>query len=447
MPYTIITFGSAKTQLADRLDKAKVFWKDAELGLLIVEAMRTWNVMTGYWRKRIVLPTVSTQPFYDLPSQATLAATHSFTLKDRDLINDMQYSLIENVNNWGVSTAWAGTDMFDMAQFTRAIERRRNQFLLEAGTALTLETIAVAPPPIGRIPLPEAYIDVRRAAWRDSFGVFSVLFRDDEWAMNAFKSGWAQTPARPRVMSIAAAPQITLQVAPVPLDAGMLQVIVVKTGATLDPVAGIVLGVQDDFAWIIRYGAMADLLSQEGEARDVQRAEYCESRYQQGVNLARTSTGLMEVQVNDVPVRTDALYDWDTFQSEWQNSVGQPRVAALPGFSMLALNPVPNAVFGISADAVIKAPVPVLDADPIDIGREDLEAILNLAEHAGSFKQGGSEFSQGMALYKAAEESAKVYNSRIEEFSLFSEQMKDRARQEADKRPSRLPRPTEVVNQ
>jgi hypothetical protein len=32
---------------------------------------------------------------------------------------------------------------------------------------------------------------------------------------------------------------------------------------------------------------MADMLSKEGEAQDPQRAEYCESRFSEGVELAK----------------------------------------------------------------------------------------------------------------------------------------------------------------
>lgn len=444
MPYTATTFGDLKSQLADRLDEARVFWIEAELGLLIKEAMRTWNVMTGYWRKRVQFQTVASQAFYSLPAIASLASTHSFTLTDRDLIVDMEYSLIEPITTlW--AAPWAGTDMFTMAQFANALQRRRNQFLLDAGVYLTHDTIAVAPPPIGRVPLPETYIDVRRAAWKDSDDVYSPIFRDDAWAADSFEPTWTQQPARPRSMGIATVPQITLQLMPVPLASGELDVVVVETGTDLDPTSGVVMGIQDDFAWVVRYGAMADLLSQEGEGRDPLRAEYCEKRYQQGVSLARVSAGLMQVQVNAVPVRADSLSDWDTFEPEWQNSSDKPKRAALPGWSMLVLNPVPDAIYGISADAIVKAPVPSVDADLIEAGKEDLEAILNLAEHAGSFKQGGAEFSQSMALYQVAEQSARVYNSRIEEFSIFSKPLQERARQEQTKVPTHRPTPAELV--
>lgn len=445
MPYTATTFLSLKTQLADRLDDQQIFWTSAELGLLIKEAMRVWNVMTGYWRQRVQFQSVANQAFYSLPAVATLAATHSFTLTDRDLITDMEYSLIEPITtNWALP--WAGTDMFTLEQFTRALQRRRNQFLKDAGTYMIHNTIAVAPPPVGRVPLPESYIDLRRAAWKTSLNVYSPVFRDDAWGADSFTHGWPQTPGKPRSMGIRTVPQITLQLMPPPLDAGMLDVVVVESGTDLDPATGVLMGIQDDFAWIVRYGAMADLLSQEGEGRDAQRAQYCEQRYQQGVNLARISAGLMQVQVNDVPVRVGALSDWDIYEPEWQNTADQPKRAALPGFSMLVLNPVPDAIYGISADAVVKAPVPTADGDPIDMGKEDLEAILNLAEHAGSFKQGGEEFAQSMALYEMAQQSAMVYNSRLEEFSIFGGPLEDRAREEQDKLPTHRPTPAEIVN-
>jgi hypothetical protein len=49
MTYSYITFAQAKTQLANRLDASKSFWSEAELGLLLKEALRTWGIASLYW--------------------------------------------------------------------------------------------------------------------------------------------------------------------------------------------------------------------------------------------------------------------------------------------------------------------------------------------------------------------------------------------------------------
>jgi len=50
-------------------------------------------------------------------------------------------------------------------------------------------------------------------------------------------------------------------------------------------------------------------------------------------------------------------------------------------------------------DTVRTAPLPVLPADFVQIGREELPYIFDYARHILSFKLGGSEFVSTMPLY------------------------------------------------
>lgn len=445
MPYTNITFGELKTQLAERTDAT--FWTDAERGVLLKEALRTWNVMTGYWRARVAFHSVASTPFYELDTLPEFQGIFDYTLTDRDLIVDLQYKLIEPPQDWVGGSTWNGTDMFTMDDLVQAIQRRRNQFLLDTGCALHYEQIPVGAPPIGRFVLPTNYIDVRRFAWKDAAtGLYSNLSREDEYAFTVFLAAWANDPSLPLAYSIAAVPPITVQVAPVPLNNGTMDLISTQSGAALDPATGVLLGLPDDFAWVVEYGALADLLSKEGQANDPLRAQYAEQRYQQGVQLARLFASVMTLQVNDVPVGLDALDDWDTYDSPWQNTSGEPMGGAMAGFNILGLNKVPDGVYGLSVDVVQKAPIPVDDAALVQVGQEDLDAILAIAEHAGDFKMAGAEFSQSVKLYQQAMAQAAIYNGRLMEAAPFELELRDRESQEEDKRGRRRPKPAEVAS-
>src|ERR1700677_4570643 len=52
--YQWITFREAKFQLAQRLaidiTNDTAFWQNAELGIYIIQALRTFNVLTGTWK-------------------------------------------------------------------------------------------------------------------------------------------------------------------------------------------------------------------------------------------------------------------------------------------------------------------------------------------------------------------------------------------------------------
>lgn len=401
--------------------------------------------MAGYWRERSVVPTVNAQAYYDMPTLAGLVGLFDFTVTIREMVNDLQYALIEPLNAWPPFT-WAGTDMFTLEDFVEAIQRRRNQFLLDTACVLKQELLAVGPvPPAGRFDLPESYITVRRAAWRTVPGVYSTLWREDEWAFNAFQPTWMQTPAKPRSFSISMTPPVMMQLAPVPLDAGTLDLVSVRSGAALDVTANTLLGIPDDFCWVVKYGALADLLSIEGEAYDPERAKYCQQRYEQGVNLARLTPSIMNFQIMDRPARIDSIFDWDNFDAGWQNSSGTPTRVAMLGFTMFALKDIPDGVYGLSFDLLRKAPIPAADGSFVQLGQEQLDTVIDLAEHIARFKQGGAEFSTTLSLFENTMGQARVYNGAIMEASPFKDVLTDRARQTEDKVPSRRPRPVEVA--
>ena len=63
--YSHTTLAQARAQLAGRLqDNGNVFWLSAELDGLIKESLRTWQVLTAYWRERAVFATVSGTALY-----------------------------------------------------------------------------------------------------------------------------------------------------------------------------------------------------------------------------------------------------------------------------------------------------------------------------------------------------------------------------------------------
>ena len=109
---------------------------------------------------------------------------------------------------------------------------------------------------------------------RDSDSVYFHLWREDEHNISAFDQAW-QTAGVPIAYSVAAPPPVTMELMPPASVAGTFDLLSVDTGATLDPSTGVVLGVPDDLTWAIKWGAMSDLLSHGGEARDP-RAAFCE---------------------------------------------------------------------------------------------------------------------------------------------------------------------------
>lgn len=435
MAYANVTFAQAKAQLALMLgDPTNVFWTDAELGVYITEALRTWGAASMYWKERGTFATVASTPFYALQTQ--LPTQLGYTVTDQNIVAAIQYQLLEP----STGNSWPGTDQFTLATVTNAIQRRRNQFLVETGAVLTHGTQIIAPLALGRFALDDTVIDVRRAAFQAVLSTdWTTLWRADEWAIGAnFAMTWVQNPGTPAVYSVSVTPPVTIQIAPAPTAAGTLDLLTVEVGAALDPTAGVVLGIPDDFSWVVKWGALADLLGADGQARDPQRAEYCQKRWEDGIALARIYTSIMQLQVNDVAVYTCSLQELDAGNPTWQQTEGSPTVGALAGLNMLALSDVPDGVYGISADVVRKAPVPAADGDFLQVGQEELDAILRYAEHVAAFKMAGDEFLGTIPQYEGLMKAAMVSNERLRANARNFNVLTDRAKVEESRRPRRL---------
>jgi hypothetical protein len=427
MPYAHTTFGTLKTDLALRLgDSGNVYWANAELGRYIVESLRTWNGLAAYWRDRGVFASVNAQPFYDLGSVLAVQLGRSVT--DAQIETTILDSLLEPV-----TIPYAGTEQFTQADITAAMQKRRDQFLLETGSVLSHATQVSPITPTGRFNLPDTTIDVRRAAFQDAGGTFTNLWREDEFAMTSYLPNWSVSPGNPQAYSLVVTPPVQLQIAPPPAMAGILDLVTVDTGAALNPAAGVALGVPEDFSWAIKWGALADLLGRDGPGRDPQRSAYCEKRWQEGVEVCRLTTSVLEAQIDGVPQSVDSLFDLDTFNGGWQSLAPQtPTIVAMAGLNLLVLAPPPNAPHSVTADILRNIPVPAVDADQVVVGREVLNVVLDYAEHLAAFKMGGTEFEATVGHYARLVRLAQQQNERWRAQAKLAEVLHDRARREEE---------------
>jgi len=423
--------------LAARLqDGGGVFYTTGHLRSACREALRTWQSMSTVARGRFTFNLTSGTAFYDLAPPASSLIPRSLT--DRNLVNDLQYALMEPTNDFPVSTTWAGTGQFTMSDLVNALQRRRDQFLLETACVLTYSEPASGFPPDGRVPLSDSIIDVRRAAWKDTDNVYSTLWRSDERQLNSLLPGWALDPGVPQVFSTIIVPPVTIQLGPVQSAAGTLSLVTVNAGTTLDITTGVALGIPDDFAWVLKYGALADLLSKDGEARDPARAAHCEQRFTEGVMLAKLYQSVLNLEVNGVQVPIVSLQSLDANNPGWQTiatNSGTPGVGALAGLNLLAASPVPDAAHSITIDCVRNAPVPATDGDFVELDRGQLEPVLDYACYVARFKEAGTEFEMTWPLAGNLLRLAEQHNSRLRAQAQQQEALADSARRERQRRP------------
>jgi hypothetical protein len=436
--YTHTTFGAAKTLLAARLhDTGKVYWVDAELGVYLQEALRTYSLLSNFWRTQQSFNTVANTIFYDLPTQ--FASQLGYTLTDRNLITDIEYHFQEPPTTaW--AGGWTGTDMFTMNDLALALQRRRDQFLVDTGVVITRTTPASGAPSGGRITLADTVIDVRRLGW---INVSTIpLWRVDEYQLTAYDTTWSTAAAQnPAYYSILSPPPITVQLAPAPTANVTLDLLTVSSGAALTPTAAAsLMGVPDDMAWVVKWGAMADLLSKDGPAQDPERAKYCEDRYQQGCELAKLAPILVAARIGGTPLTFASVYEMDAYNLLWQtDTAATPTEVLEAGRNLIALYPQPSGVVSVTLDIVQNAPVPLVDATFMEIGREQLEPLLDYAEHLAMFKVAGDEWKATTSGLENLMKSAALYNSRLAASSLFHTVVGGKPSREETERPRTSP--------
>ncbi len=424
MSYSHITWLALRQALAARnQDPGGVYWSDAENKILLTEALRTFQAFTSFARVRAGFTATANTSFYDLSS--VLGTVLGYNVTDQQTVNALQYHLLEPANNWGVSTTWNGTQMFTMPLVVGALQRRRDQFLADTGCVLTQSIVNIPSSPIGRVPLVDSVIAVRRAAWATPSAAaattYMPLWSQDAWAANAFAPGWSNTPGNPLSFSVIEDQPLELQLIPPPNVTSQLDLVTVNAGATLNVATGVLLGVPDNWAWIVKFGALADLLFQDGEAQDPIRAAYCDRRYQEGVAMCQQAEAIFQAQLQGQPVFVDSLAGFDAFNTGWQQTPGPPTAIAAAGLNLVALGPVPDSAgpYSVVIDVVRNAPLPVSDGDFVQVGREDIDAILGYAVHLAAFKQGASNVGDTIDLYTQFQRHAARFDARINAVSRF----------------------------
>lgn len=454
--YTWKNFTTAKADLAKRLgDPTNVHWLDDELGRYIVDSLRTFNSISQLHKTRAVFATQAGLPFYDLTSSANPNAFTGgtgagaanppafvgYSVTVQSLINDIQYHLMEPpTTNFALQTP-AMTEQYTLDNIVRAMERRRNQFLLETGLHQSRSQVPYgAPPGSGRISLSDSIMTVRRAAWLDLSGNYSNLFRNDEEDAATLRPDWNLSFSTPETYSVYLTPLVSLQVLPISGDGGTVDLITVNAPADMDETSPTsLLNIPDDYAWVLKWGALAELLSKDGPAYDPDRAKYCEQRWAEGVRWATLTPLIQQAYIMEASVLTSALEDFDTLQPSWQNVQGQPTDIAILGRNLLALTPVPDNVYSLTLDLNRNMPVPVAGADFLQVGRELYDVILDYAEHLALFKSQGVEFEGTFGLLNNFVRLALQHNAVLQAEAKGYNIMKSLSYVEEIQKPRRVP--------
>lgn len=408
--YSHTTFAQAKTQLSYRLhDSSKVYWSDTELGLYIIEALRTWGLATGYWRDTGTFNTAAGTAFYDIQTLQNTSAESllSYSVTDSDVISLLQYHLLEP----STGTSWTGTEQFTFADCTGSIQRRRDQILIETGCRVTASS-QVLGGGAQTVDFPETLLAIRRLSWTGAVsGTTYPLIPEDIASLRNYASDYMLLQGYPQAYATSSTRPLRALIAPPSNEPGTLAILGVQSGATMTG-AGVALGIPDDMSWIVKWGVLADALGKEGPGQDLARSYFCERRFRLGLELAKLNPTVLNAEINGVPLTPESIYRLDQYDADWYTTQGTPSLVGNVR-NYVALATCPDGVYSVLLDVVRKPVVPSADGDFLQISPEYLNAIYDYAEHLAAFKSGGEEFRH---TYRAADnffQAALAYNQRL----------------------------------
>lgn len=427
MPYTYVTYATARSMLAERLyDPTKVFWLDAELKLYLTEALRTWNALTGFWVGDYTIPVDNTFPSW-LPLDGTnvivAASPRAYTLTDTNLYSIIIYHLIEPQM---VANAWVGTTQFNRDDLTQAYERRQNEILTITSAHVTNPASIVLPVNTRSIVLADTILDVRRARYVPVVQPPKplTLWRGDPTSFAAFSPAYRQTPQNPRNYALSDTPPLELDVDFPPAAPGSLDLLttIACTPPNL-PANPVTLNIPNDWSWVLKWGMLMDLMNKQGEAQDTARAQYATTRYGEGLELMQMCPWLLGAEFNNVPVGIESVMERDTYDPGWETNSVVRKGIVVGGLDLISLCPRPTGatITGLDLSLVINAPVPVADGDFVQVPRDVFDVILDYSVHLAMFKSGGKEFEDTIPLFDNFRTAAQLVNKRIASLGLYDD--------------------------
>lgn len=376
-------------------DTSELYWTQAEKFYAIQEALRVWGAFTNYWRARGTFnlnPAAS--PYYDLSVVLPTLRTRTWTLNQ--LTQEIQFACLEAANGIG-GAGMSG--QISVTSILQSIQRARNQFVIDARFPYSVLTAPASPSSQGVVQFTQSAVYVHRAGWQDSFtGTWTNLWREDAWSIDKADPNWTLEPGSPAVYSESELSPLQLQVAPPPLNVGSMELLGVPSMLIDLTNPNATFNVPDEWVHAVKYAALQDIFSAESQNKDPLRAQYAQMRYQQSIDFCKNARSIMRLLINGVPLPIDAFAAIDAGLPFWRNQQQRPQLAGVL-YDFLAFAPTPDQAYGIAADVVQSAPIPLVAGDFIPVGPEDIPHLIDYATHYLTFKCGGQEFKDSFAQY------------------------------------------------
>lgn len=243
-------------------------------GKVLENPVRLWALRDRSKLKALTAPAYGFSPF------AIPAVTYTVTVGQ--LLDEIKRHLLEDVS----SEDWS---LWTLTEVLTNLHQRIIRFMMETGIIRQhLEESHSG----ADVDLPEDLLEIRRVAWN---GI--ALVKTDQFVLDHGQSGWYTGDETPVSYIEEPKEPLTIQLVKNPTTTGTLGLTYIAPALNVLTEYGqrdAYLPVPAAFCPALKYGTMADMLMKEGEAHDPVRADYCQKRYEEGVQLAKLWIGALE---------------------------------------------------------------------------------------------------------------------------------------------------------
>lgn len=200
------------------------------------------------------------------------------------VLSEIQRVTLENAGDGGQS--WPST-MWTQAEVVGYLQQRQNRFLAETLLVWTVEETPILPASDAQ-PRPLDWLARVQTAYRGGDGRYTLLENTDLRQLDLSRPSWPGTTTLGVPIGcyeVEGETQVDYLV-PIPLDPqAALERYYVAVGRVLEPVAGSVFAVPDDFVPALKYGVLAEMFGKVGPTANPTLAALAEARWQEGVDL------------------------------------------------------------------------------------------------------------------------------------------------------------------
>lgn len=200
---------------------------------------------------------------------------------DDEFLNDLQWLLVEPEDG-GVT--WP-SGLWTAAEVLAAINRAQSEFLrrTEITAAWAILPVAAGNP---LVTVPQDYILASEVVFGQNNPALPAtpLPRSDEWELDRAIPTWDQTAAAPLVYGDGISDDLLqLQLGPTPNIDGIVYLLYIACGAPIDNSGTSSFTVPDEAVVTILWETLGVLLDKIGRAEDLERAQYCHQRFEEGI--------------------------------------------------------------------------------------------------------------------------------------------------------------------